>query len=696
MNDTFMKGLIPFISIRLLVAVLLIAPVSVQGQIRERHDTLEAAVKTDSRRVAEALGKMTTSVDGVRRVISPLGEGDPIRWAQGLPGVTTGADGTTAFYVRGGNMGNNLITLDGVPVYGYSHLLGLTTIIPQEAMSEASLMKGGFEGGSSNFTAGHLKITTRDPGNEKLKISAALNNFLASVGLETPINDRMSIMFSGRMSPLGLEYKAIQGMLPDLLGGFNDFGAGVGDIYGKFRWQTGKRSVLNVSLLGSMDSYSIGTINEDELGNRYPNSEKMGWNNLIGIISWHVDGNRSFMDFRASVNRYTSSQEQHKYFRGVKNDLTLKSSLTEYMLSMDRTESLFKVFKMDYGAKVRYARFAPGQVAAVNNASNSLLGTVYLQGRLDIGEKLAMRATARGHYYRNMKDKTVVVESEKVRAGRFDVDASTSLEWNIFKYLSLEATFDRMVQHYHTLEGLPVGWSLDMIVPSGMDIAPESALQGNIGLNSQIGKHTVSAGGFYKQMDDLVYYKHAQTLFSGGMASWEDDVDLGKGTSYGTEIMHEYVGKNLYTRVSYTWSKTNRYGFPSINEGGEFHARFDRRHMLNAVAQWKGFSAAMTLQSGHWENGAAETYPMHVPGAEWVANYFSGVNNYHMPTVFRLDLGYMFSFETGKVKHDVNVGICNATNHFNPFMLYFDATNEEWEMIALLPMLPNFSYRISF
>jgi len=67
-----------------------------------------------------------------------------------------------------------------------------------------------------------------------------------------------------------------------------------------------------------------------------------------------------------------------------------------------------------------------------------------------------------------------------------------------------------------------------------------------------------------------------------------------------------------------------------------------------------------------------------------------------MPTVFRLDLGYMFSFETGKVKHDVSVGLCNATNHFNPFMLYFDAATEGWKMIALLPILPNFSYRISF
>ena len=29
-------------------------------------------------------------------------------------------------------------------------------------------------------------------------------------------------------------------------------------------------------------------------------------------------------------------------------------------------------------------------------------------------------------------------------------------------------------------------------------------------------------------------------------------------------------------------------------------------------------------------------------------------------------------------------------------MLYFDPASEGWKMIALLPILPNFSYRISF
>ena len=263
-------------------------------------------------------------------------------------------------------------------------------------------------------------------------------------------------------------------------------------------------------------------------------------------------------------------------------------------------------------------------------------------------------------------------------------------------WLTLELTGDRLVQYYHTLEGLPLGWSLDMVVPSGTVVPPETALQGNLGLTAKAEEHAVSLGGFFKAMDRLVYYKYAQSLFSGALASWEDHVDIGKGTAYGAEFLYEYQGRDWYGRVAYTLSKATRYGFAETNEGRPFHARFDRRHVLNATCQWKGVSATLIVQSGHWENGAAETYPMHLPGEIWMADYYSGVNNYHMPTVFRLDLGYQLGLRTGRVEHTVNLGVCNVTNHFNPFMLYFDTGTESWKEVALLPILPNFSWRVEF
>lgn len=71
------------VTISAILLTSMVSSAALSAQEQERHDTLTAAVKSDSRRAAEAIGRVSTDLDGVRRVISPLGEGDPIRWAQG-------------------------------------------------------------------------------------------------------------------------------------------------------------------------------------------------------------------------------------------------------------------------------------------------------------------------------------------------------------------------------------------------------------------------------------------------------------------------------------------------------------------------------------------------------------------------------------------------------------------------------------
>ena len=382
-------------------------------------------------------------------------------------------------------------------------------------------------------------------------------------------------------------------------------------------------------------------------------------------------------------------------YRETLNHLSLRSDLMEYGLQAGVQHRIGKRdrFRLDEGVNVRYARFAPGQVGVQTKVTETLLWNAWLQAEYRIPEILSLKASVRHNHYRNYDFHPASLAYREC-GEREDPELSASLKWNFIPQLALEATYDRLVQYYHTLEGMPVGWSLDMIVPTGEYVAPESSRQGSAALTGRCGAHAFSLGGFYKWMENLIYYKYSQALFSGALAAWENDVELGNGRSYGLEALYEFQQGDWYARASYTLSKTTREDFPSFYEGRPFHARFDRRHVLNATAQWRGFTATVILQSGHWENGQSETYEMPFLGDSWIADYYSGVNNYQMPTVFRLDLGWQKRFTTGRVRHTVNVGVCNVTNHFNPFMLYFDTGTESWKEIALLPILPNFSYRV--
>ena len=50
---------------------------------------------------------------------------DIMKTLQAMPGVSMGSDLSSGLYVRGGDGADNLLTLDGVPVYNMSHLFGL-------------------------------------------------------------------------------------------------------------------------------------------------------------------------------------------------------------------------------------------------------------------------------------------------------------------------------------------------------------------------------------------------------------------------------------------------------------------------------------------------------------------------------------------------------------------------------------------
>lgn len=654
------------------------------------RDTLQAAVKTDMRRIEASLGRLQTGLEGILGVVSPMGEGDPIRWAQGLPGVTTGADGTTAMYVRGGGAGNNLFSLDGVSVYGYSHILGLTTIVPTQVIESAELGKGGFDGMESNFTAAHLRVITKAP-SETQKVGFAVNNFLAGASAEGPIGGRLSYIASFRISPLTWEYRAFKGILPGLFGGLENFGASVGDAYAKLHYRIDDRNSLTASFLGSQDHYGFDLSDNSH--------ELMGWHNLLGLVKYRHEENRTLLEVTTSANHYGSLQEQDKVYREVDNYLSLRSTLIEYGLLANMMHRLGKKdrIRLGEGINIRYARFSPGQIGEQTKLTEVLLGSAWLQAEYQIPTKLTLKVSARYNYYRNFDLHPSVLLPYRKSGERNDPEISALAKWYFIPGLALEATYDRLVQYYHTLEGLPVGWSIDMLVPTGETVMPEISQQGCVGLSGQFGTHSFSLGGFFKQMENLIYYKYSQALFSGALSAWENDVELGNGRSYGLEALYEYQHNDWYTRVSYTLSRTTRENFPSFYEGRPFHARFDRMHVLNATARWRGFSATLILQSGHWENGAAETYELpYLEEPTWMANYYSGVNNYHMPTVFRLDLGWQKRFATGRVEHTVNIGVCNVTNHFNPFLLFFDTRTESWKEIALLPILPNFSYKVEF
>ena len=78
------------------------------------------------------------------RAIPGLAEADPVRAIEVLPGVVSTSDFSAAFHVRGGSQDQNLILLDGVPVFSPFHLGGLFSVFNADMLDRVELQSGGF------------------------------------------------------------------------------------------------------------------------------------------------------------------------------------------------------------------------------------------------------------------------------------------------------------------------------------------------------------------------------------------------------------------------------------------------------------------------------------------------------------------------------------------------------------------------
>ena len=224
------------------------------------RDTLPAAVKTDRRRIEERLpGTFSTDLKVLRgKVLSPVGENDPIKYALTRPGVSSGAEGFSAFFARGGNLGNNLFTLDGVRIYGLSHLLGLTTSVPGDAIETMDFCVGGFGGEQGGLTASHVSLHSASLDHKTLKTAASLSNTFLGATVSAPVvREKASVLASVRWSPFGLEYGLLKKSF-DKEGRMPDLQMGVWDAYVKAAVSLSPRHEVTVSGFGSRDGYMIG------------------------------------------------------------------------------------------------------------------------------------------------------------------------------------------------------------------------------------------------------------------------------------------------------------------------------------------------------------------------------------------------------------------------------------------------------
>ncbi len=687
------------------------------------------------------MSAMEIPIEQIKSVPVLFGEADIVKALQLLPGVQSGSEGNSGFYVRGGGPDENLFLLDGVPLYNVSHMGGFFSAFNTDAVKNVTLYKGSFPAHFGGRLSSVLDVTTNNGNDKQLHGNASIGFISAKLSLEGPIkNEKTTFCLSGRRTYADFLLQPLVKRLADrseykLRAGYYFY-----DINGKLTHRFSDRSRLFASLyLGSDVVYTrIRTLATD-VQEQFLNFDNK-WGNIVTSVRWNYElGPRLFMNITGAFTQYRNN---------IHVAYETETAATE------ETEGEASEFKMDYLSKIddvtlkadfdftpnpnHLVKFGAGYIhhhflPEVSSAHLDAYSAAQMNSSFLLDTSVNSDAIPAEEATLYIEDDWSLNEVVKINGGLnlsgFAVDGTfyptlqPRLSGRVLlgEGMSLKAGYSYMTQFMHLLSTTSVSMPTDLWVPVTRTVKPMYAHQWAAGFfyeNSKIGDFSVE--GYYKQMSNLLEYKDGAS-FWGSSESWEEKVVMGDGWAYGVEFLLQRNIGNLTGWIGYTWSKTMRqFDRPGqeINEGKPFPAKYDRRHDLSIVVSYKvsekidvsatwvystGNAATLSLQEYAQAQETANEYAEVDPeGWNGYLSLPSGRNNFRMPAYHRMDLGVNFHRQFKNCSRTINVSVYNLYNRKNPYMIYesheyqYGGYNGALVKLSIFPVLPSVAYTLKF
>ncbi len=701
--------------------------------------SLEEAVVTAQKESGIASTKMSAievPLQVLKSAPALFGEADVIKTLQLLPGVQGGTEGFSGIYVRGGGPDENLLLLDGIPIYNAEHLLGIFSIFQPEAIKKMTLYKGSFPARYGGRISSIVDVRTNDGNLYETHGNFGISMLADKFHLEGPLwKGRTSYSISAR----GMHTLLLTPILKAVKFDGNYF---FYDLDAKLTHRFDDRNRLYFNVYNGMDDlfyrhketqdYTLGapikSFDQGKLGIR--------WGNTVAALRWnHVLSGKLFSNTTLAYNRYRMVMEtemlSEETVGGTLSDRNLyrfdyRSGMRDWVLKTDFEYNPAPSHRIHFGGSYTHHTFIP---ETLTNVNQQIMDT---QVQVDTTWHLKNNSRQTGR-------EIGLYAEDDIRLGRawtlnpglhvslfntqgrsyFSVEPRLSAKVDLSQDWSAKASYSRMSQYVHLLTSSQVSLPLDLWVPITKDIAPETADQYSLGFYySGLRGWEFSLEGYWKKMNNVLEYKDGVSfLFNSD--GWENKVETGRGRAMGLELFIEKTMGKTTGWLGYTLSRSDRV-FPTVNAGRWFPYRYDRRHQVNLVVNHR-FNEKFDLSATwNYASGGTTTIPersvvMTAPNGElFLEDLVPSRNNYRLPASHTLNLGFNFHRKHRRGEGVWNLSIYNVYNRMNPNFVvrdtdsymssFVDESGSDSQYIVksklvkltFLPIFPSVGYTRSF
>jgi len=676
-------------------------------ELKTANDLADVTVSAKNRKnenvKSAQMGLERVDMKSLNSIPVLLGEKDILKTIQLLPGVKSGGEGNTGFYVRGGAADQNLIILDEAVVYNSSHLLGFFSTFNADAIKDVSLYKGGMPAQYGGRLSSVLDVKMDDGNSKEFQFQGGIGLIASRLKAEGPIvKDKGSFMVSFRRTYIDLFLQASSDS------SINGSTLNFYDINAKANYKIDDKNTIYLSGYFGKDNIGVKDLFENN------------WGNVTTTLRLnHIFSDRLFSNTSLIYNNYN-------YTVRLLNDVTnfkATSLVRDFNLKQD-----FQYFSnkhtIRFGLNATHHRISPidittTQVSQVNPLTQEkrygLESAVYVSDEWAATDKLnflyglriaAFSLLGPGNFS-TYNASGNIISTEKVESGKFyknylNLEPRFSLSYLFNDENSIKASYNRNTQNIHILTNATSSSPTDQYVLSSNNIKPEIADQLAIGYfkNLKENNYELSAEVYYKWLQNQIDYKNAAQLLAN--SSVESELLYGTGRAYGLELFFKKKFGKLNGWVGYTLSRTER-KFEALNNGKYFPARQDRTHDVSVVGIYN-LSKRWTFSSSYiYSTGNAVTFPAgkYTIGGQ-TAYYYTERNAGRMPYNMRLDVSATLEArKRGKYESSWNFGIYNLLARKNPYSIEFktDPTNPNKtiaEQTSLFGLIPSITWNFKF
>ncbi|RFP66006.1 TonB-dependent receptor [Hymenobacter lapidiphilus] len=652
-----------------------------------------------------------------------FGETDVLKVLQLLPGVQSGGEGQSGLYVRGGSPDQNLILLDGTPVYNAAHLFGFFSVFNADALNNVELIKGGFPARYGGRLSSVLDISMKEGNMQKFHGEGAVGIVAAKITLEGPIKkDTASFLISARRTYLDILAQPFIKSQLSAEGGAGSVGYFFHDLNAKLNWKLSGRDRLYLSGYTGYDKFYARFRDKDKNSSDYSRAEaNLGWGNLTAGLRWNrVVNDKLFMNTHFSYSKYqfeVGQENEQRYTdnrgqpRTDKYSLRYFSNIRDLSLKTDFDYAPSPDHYIRFGGQYILHSFRPGALQEKGNFGDvdgqTKLGTQTLASEVGLYAEDDYRLTERLKVNGGLRLNGFLVR------GTFypSIEPRLAARFLLTEQWALKASYARTSQFVHLLVNSGIGLPTDLWVPSTPVIRPQLAQQFSLGaartINFKEEDYELSFETYYKPMRNLIEYREGASFLGTVDSQWEDKVTSGKGWAYGGELfLQKKTGRTTgWIGYSLAWSKRR---FPDLNQGRIFPYKYDRRHDVSVVVSHH-FSPTFTL-SATWVYGTGNATTL--SQGRFLLGGGQEYDDYGDRNSFRMQAYHRFDLDLSKTKKKkwgeiVNsFSIYNAYSRRNPYYLYYQRGYTDYQgnvqekptyrQVSLFPIIPSFSKAFKF